>query len=116
MPCLSHAACCKATSWQTQKTIHELRAWSGSQIAMRYDIYDASRWLRHSSIKVTEAHYMRYIKLVRPDDVSKMGIHWASTVAAPFIPQIIPQTTPAQVCATLSRHYIRRPAQPAISK
>jgi len=43
--------------WETRKTNHALRAYSGSQVAMKYGIYDAQAWLRHSTVKVTEDSY-----------------------------------------------------------
>lgn len=44
--------------WQTKKTNHALRAYAGCQVAIRYSLFDAQRFLRHSSIKVTQDHYM----------------------------------------------------------
>lgn len=47
--------------WQTQKAVHEFRAYAGCQVAMRDGIYQASKWLRHSSVTVTEKNYSRYV-------------------------------------------------------
>ncbi|MDQ8199696.1 hypothetical protein QEH56_16155, partial [Pelagicoccus enzymogenes] len=37
---------------------HELRKEFGSLINERYGVYEASRALRHSTVKVTESHYL----------------------------------------------------------
>lgn len=47
--------------WDTQKQVHEFRAFGGCQVATRDGIEAASRWLRHSSIMVTQKHYGRYL-------------------------------------------------------
>jgi|GEM_PF-1348646 len=77
--------------WDTQKTNHALRAYSGSQIAMRYGIYEAQTFLRHSTVKVTEDHYSHFIRRFRPEDPTTLPVKWA-TAAAPFIPQILAST------------------------
>lgn len=86
----------RARGWQTQKAIHEWRAYAGSQVALRYDIYEASRWLRHSSVKVTELNYARYVGLVKPSDVTKLPCKWAEAVKPiekqEFIPQVLAAT------------------------
>jgi integrase len=51
----------RALGWCTLKAIHEFRAFAGCQVATRDGIYQASKWLRHSSIGITERHYGRYI-------------------------------------------------------
>ena len=83
----------RARGWETQKTVHEFRAYSGSQVAMRYGIYECSSWLRHSSVKVTEQAYTRFVKLFRPDDVTKLPAKWAAvptvTPAVPFVPKVV---------------------------
>lgn len=48
--------------WATDKKLHELRAYAGCQVARRDGIEAASRWLRHSSIVVTQRHYGRYLR------------------------------------------------------
>lgn len=62
--------------WTTQKTNHALRAYSGSMVAMKYGIYRASAWLRHSSVKVTQGHYMHFLdgRVFKPE---KIRIRWA---------------------------------------
>jgi hypothetical protein len=35
----------RGLGWETQKTNHGLRAYAGSQIAMKYGIYEAQTWL-----------------------------------------------------------------------
>lgn len=61
------AAWMRRLGWQTIHAIHELRAYSGSQVARRHDIYTASRWLRHSSVTVTERCYARYLGTLKVD-------------------------------------------------
>lgn len=48
--------------WETEKKCHELRAYAGCQVAMRDGLEAASRWLRHSSIVVTQQNYGRYLR------------------------------------------------------
>ena len=69
--------------WGTQKTIHEFRAFGGCQVAMRDGIEAASRWLRHSSIVVTQKHYGRYL---RPK-ITNAPIELPKSVG--FTPQIV---------------------------
>jgi integrase len=66
----------RGLGWKTQKTNHALRAWSGSLVAMKFGIYRASAWLRHSSVKVTESHYTHFLneRVFRPEEVR---IRWA---------------------------------------
>jgi integrase len=63
--------------WETAKTNHALRAYSGSLVAMKYGIYRASAWLRHRSVKTTESHYTHFInaRVFNPD---KIFIRWAT--------------------------------------
>jgi integrase len=84
----------RAHGWNTQKTNHALRAYSGSQVAMRYSIYEAQTWLRHASVTVTEQHYSYFIKAFRPADVTTMAVRWASEQRA-FQPVILPNAAPA---------------------
>lgn len=56
--------------WATQKSYHELRAWAGCQVGMRYGFDVASQWLRHGSITTTQTFYGRYLNtLKRVEDV-----------------------------------------------
>jgi integrase len=66
-----------AHKWETMKTNHALRAYAGSQVAMKYGIYDAQCWLRHSTVKVTEQHYSHFIKRFRPADLDTIPARWA---------------------------------------
>jgi len=65
--------------WETQKTNHALRAYAGSQVAMRYGVYTASVWLRHSSVKVTEQHYLKYLEVHKMDNPNPENLptRWA---------------------------------------
>ncbi len=49
--------------WQTQKRIHELRAWAGSKVLERYGVYEASQFLRHKDVRTTQKYYLRYIQM-----------------------------------------------------
>jgi len=62
--------------WETTKTNHALRAYAGGQVAMKYGIWSASGFLRHSSVLVTEQHYLYLIKS-RTTDPDQIPITWA---------------------------------------
>jgi integrase len=84
----SISAWLRGLGWETIKTIHALRAYAGSQVAMRFGIWQASNWLRHSSVQVTEAHYLSFVtahQVITPESV---GVDWAK-VSAEFTPKII---------------------------
>jgi integrase len=51
----------RSHKWDTMKTNHALRAYAGSQVAMKYGIYEAQMWLRHSTVKVTEQNYSHFV-------------------------------------------------------
>lgn len=51
----------RALGWQTEKTNHELRKFSGSLVALQHGIYQAQRWLRQSDVGTTQQFYTRYI-------------------------------------------------------
>jgi integrase len=71
----------KQLGWETQKTNHALRAYAGSQVAMRYGIYSASGFLRHSSIKVTEQAYTHFVQMHKVDKPELLPAKWAQLVA-----------------------------------
>jgi integrase len=79
----------RGLGWDTGKTNHELRKYAGSQIAMRYGIYDAQCWLRHSTVKVTEQHYTGYVKRFKPADLTTIAAHWATLAPAAPILRIV---------------------------
>lgn len=70
--------------WQTQKTNHALRAFAGSQVAMKYGIYDAQTWLRHSSVKVTEGHYSHFVRKFKPANPDDLPARWAVLEQTPI--------------------------------
>jgi len=63
--------------WETKKTNHALRAYAGGQVAMKYGIYEAQMFLRHSTVKVTEQNYAHFIKKFRPADPETIPARWA---------------------------------------
>lgn len=71
--------------WETQKAIHEFRAYAGCQVAMRDGIYKASKWLRHSTVSVTEKHYSRYVHT----SVTDAAIEVRQVVVGQFNPQVV---------------------------
>lgn len=75
--------------WRTKKTNHALRAYAGSQVAMKFGIYEAQMWLRHSTVKVTEQHYTHFVSKFKPADLDTLPAKWA-TLQTAFVPQIIP--------------------------
>lgn len=74
----SVSAWLRGLGWNTTKTNHELRKYAGSQVAMKYGIYEAQCWLRHSTVKVTELHYSGYVKRFKPADMNTLPARWAS--------------------------------------
>jgi hypothetical protein len=66
----------RSLGWETQKTNHALRAYSGSLIAMKHGIYRASAWLRHKGVMVTETHYKHFCDS-RVFTPAKIRIRWA---------------------------------------
>jgi len=75
--------------WETKKTNHALRAYSGSQIAMKYGIYEASTWLRHSTVKVTENNYSHFVKRFRPTDPDALPARWALAATGPVTLKVV---------------------------
>jgi integrase len=62
--------------WETQKSNHALRAYAGGQVAMKYGIYDAQQFLRHSSVQVTEQNYGYFINKFKVNP-EQMPVKWA---------------------------------------
>jgi integrase len=58
----------RAAGWRGTKVLHELRKWSGSQIAARFGAAVAARFLRHKGVAVLEQHYLHYIPTVEFTD------------------------------------------------
>ena len=68
--------------WRTKKTNHALRAYAGSQVAMKYELYEAQAWLRHSTIEVTKDHYTQYVKDFKSDNPDDIEARWATFASA----------------------------------
>lgn len=51
----------RSLGWTTQKASHELRAYSGSCVAILDDIFSASLFLRHKSVGLTQTYYCGYV-------------------------------------------------------
>jgi len=77
--------------WTTRKTNHALRAYSGSQIYMRYEPYEAQAWLRHSSLKVTETYYSQYVKDFKPANLEDLPARWATLECPEPQLRVLPQ-------------------------
>jgi len=75
----------RSHGWETQKTNHALRAYAGSQVAMKYGIYEAQTWLRHSSVKVTESAYSHFIRKFKPQNLDDIPARWAVLDQAPIL-------------------------------
>ncbi len=71
----------RALGWETMKTNHALRAFAGSQVAMRYGIYEAQIFLRHSTVKVTEQNYSHFVSKFKPSDLSTIPARWAKVTS-----------------------------------
>jgi hypothetical protein len=52
----------RSLGWETQKGIHELRAYAGCQVIMRDGLLAGSQWLRHERVETTQKFYGRYIQ------------------------------------------------------
>lgn len=68
----------RTRGWETMKTNHALRAWAGSQVAMKYGIYEAQMWLRHSTVKVTEQNYSHFVQKFKPADLATIATRWGT--------------------------------------
>jgi hypothetical protein len=64
--------------WETRKTNHALRAYAGGQVAMKYGIYEAQVFLRHSTVKVTEQNYSYFINHFKPANLDTLAARWAT--------------------------------------
>lgn len=80
----------RSRGWTTTKTNHALRAYVGSQISMKYGIYEAQIFLRHSTVQVTEESYSHFVRQYRPANLDDIPARWA-TAATEFKPQIVPK-------------------------
>jgi integrase len=63
--------------WETKKTNHALRAYASGQIAMKYGIYEAQVFLRHSTVKVTKQSYTYFVSNFKPADLDTISARWA---------------------------------------
>lgn len=80
----------RALGWDTNKTNHALRAYAGGQVALKYGIYKAKEFLRHSSVKVTEQHYMYLMKHPLIDSIrDACPARWATLEVPPPILSIV---------------------------
>jgi integrase len=66
----------RALGWSTQFTIHALRAYSGGQVWLKWGPAQASAWLRHSNLQVTQDHYT-YLQT----ESERFGLSGATEVA-----------------------------------
>jgi len=63
--------------WETLKTNQALQACAGSQVALRYGIYETQCWLRHSTVKVTEQNHSHFVSKFKPSDLATIPTRWA---------------------------------------
>jgi len=77
----------RAQGWETKKTNHALRAYAGSLVCLKYGVYKAKEFLRHSSVKVTEQHYLYLMKHPLVDTIrDACPAQWATVAAtAPIL-------------------------------
>lgn len=75
--------------WDMQKTNHALRGYAGSMIAVKFNIWEASVWLRHQTVKVTEEHYTSFVSHAAMIDKDKLPISWALAPTKDFEPTIV---------------------------
>lgn len=79
------AAWLRGQGWETQKAIHEFRAYAGCQVAMRDGIFQCSKWLRHSSVTITERHYARYVS----QRITSAALQLPHLEPGNFTPQVV---------------------------
>ena len=60
------------------KTSHALRVYAGCQVAMRYGIYEAQMWLRHSTVKITERNNSHFVSKFKPQELESIAARWAT--------------------------------------
>jgi integrase len=84
----------RGLGWGTQKTVHEFRAFAGCQVARRDGIEAASKWLRHSSIVVTQQSYGRYLKPRITDAPLELPTVTPGTFAGTVLPSAAAVTKP----------------------
>jgi integrase len=53
----------RGLGWETEKCVHEFRAFVGCKVAEKHGIEAASLFLRHGAISTTQKYYGRYLKL-----------------------------------------------------
>ena len=58
-------------------TNQALRAYAGSQVAMRFGIYEAPMWLRHSTMKITERYDSHFVSQFKPQELERIAARWA---------------------------------------
>jgi len=61
-----------ALGWESEKKVHELRAWAGSKIIETHGMEAASNWMRHKELRTTQLKYGRYVK-VKDIDIALPG-------------------------------------------
>ena len=71
--------------WSGHKTNHRIRDWLGSQIAMKYGIFGASLFLRHSSVAVTPQHYNSYVTAAATTNKDQILVRYAQPAPIPAI-------------------------------
>jgi integrase len=89
----------KQLGWQTTHHLHELRAWSGCQVAIAFGLREAQVHMRHANYQTTERHYGHYLTKAVQQEVA-MPAMFASAAgmapvppaapAAPFTPVVLP--------------------------
>jgi len=79
--------------WETRKTNHALRAYAGGQVCLVYGVYKAKEFLRHSSVKVTEQHYLYLMKSPLVDAIREAcPAKWATLEPAAPILSLLAKT------------------------
>jgi len=71
------AAWMRGLGWRSQKAIHGLREYTASQLALQYDIWTASTWLRHKYVTVTQGHYCGFVSQFAMSNRQLLKVRWA---------------------------------------
>ena len=83
----------RTLGWETTKTNHALRAYAGGLVCLKYGIYKAKEFLRHSSVKVTEQHYMYLLKHPLIESIRETcPARWATVETAAPVLSIVEKT------------------------
>jgi integrase len=69
----------RSLGWRARFIQHALRAWSGGQVCLKWNLETARTWLRHENIKTTDEHYMYLLNEAERYGLSRTAaVEWAA--------------------------------------